>query len=785
MRLTRQRPENNFYLLLVGLVLLCSISVCLAQTSATPAPHEPADVRLVIDISGSMKRNDPHNLRKPSMDLLVRLLPDGSRAGVWTFGRYVNMLVPFGSVDEAWREMAKGRADGINSTGLFTNIGEALEQAAVNVPMSENARPNIILLTDGMVDIDKNPQINADEHNRIITQILPQLQRQRFRLHTIALSSNADTALMEKLAEQTGGTTTVVESADALLEAFLQAFDASAPVTELPLSETNSFIVDSSVEEFTALVFRRDTQEGTHLVKPDGSVLLHNRPDEDIRWHRTDSYDLITVAQPVEGEWRVLADIAPESRITIISNLKLRLHELPANVTQGAALAVEFVLVDEASVITDPAFLSMLAADIELTFVGEESLNGEVWTHHIARGSAPADGVFKLDLPPFDQLGSYLLTVTVDGQTFQRRLKHRLQVQLPFTLHSKDIITDQGEPGFELTVVPMSDNILDRQTQVAVAVTGPDGRKIVRPLVWNSDGHWQAQIPVHRSGDYIGAVKVTGEDDRRNRFEYSLKPIVMTFRPDALMDMEAEDENQVQEPGERVGQPAETVDEEESLPVDRKVPLWMVIGTLVLVNALAAGGGFYLIRRWYRRRNEPAEAPIDLPVAGEPGMEDSDILTADVNDFDEEPLLDEFKMDEVDTEDEAQPADEVVPAFDGAPGNPVTDENVEAMGAMDENASFEEPREDEDVESPDDDDDVGNVIEDIQEELLELVTGDATSEERQEFAADMLKAQGLDLEEDEMDDAISSLIAELDGKSAETDEGESPDNDEDVPPKTS
>ena len=49
----------------------------------------------MIDISGSMKQTDPQNLRKPAMDLIVRLLPDKSRAGVWTFGNTVNMLMPF------------------------------------------------------------------------------------------------------------------------------------------------------------------------------------------------------------------------------------------------------------------------------------------------------------------------------------------------------------------------------------------------------------------------------------------------------------------------------------------------------------------------------------------------------------------------------------------------------------------------------------------------------------------------------------------------------------------
>ncbi len=776
--LTRQLRHILLLPLLAAWLLLFAVSVCLAQVSP-PQPPEAADVRLLIDISGSMKQNDPQNLRLPSVDLLVRLLPDGSRAGVWTFGRYVNMLVPFGTVDDAWREKALERADGINSTGLFTNIGEALEQAAT-LPASVDARPNIILLTDGMVDIDTNPQVNHDENRRIIREILPGLRQQNFRLHTIALSANADTALLEKLAEETTGTSTIVESADALLQAFLRAFDASAPVTELPLSASNSFIVDASVEEFTALVFRRFVDEDTHLVGPDDRVLLHNRPDENSRWHRADTYDLITVAQPDAGEWKILADIAPESRVTILSNLKLRLQALPSSLVQGAALEAAFVLVDDNGVITDSAFLSMLSADIELVSVEDASIRRTVWTHHIAKRSAPGDGIFEFDLPPLEQAGRYRLTITVDGQTFQRRLKHHLQVQLPFTVHRRNIVTEYGEPGFRLQVVPAGDNIVENQTQVVVAVTDPSGRKTVRPLVWDSEGFWQVEIPAYRSGDFIGAVRVTGNDVHGNSFEYALTPVLLTFQPDDLMvDQTVDAEVQEAQPA-GLAESADALVEEPNIPPQRIVPVWLGIGILVLVNALVGWGTYYLIRKWYRLRKAPEPALMDLPVAG---THDGTDLADDeglMNEFDEEPLLDEFKMDEVDTDDEAQFVDERPPEFEEsstAGPNAAAATETEVAGG-DQDAP-------DDIKASSEDYDVGDVIDDIHEELLELVAGESSPEAQKEFAADMLKAQGLDLEEDEMDDAISNLIAELDGKSDETNEQESPDSEEDDASKTS
>ena len=90
----------------------------------------PSDVRVLIDVSGSMKKTDPQNLRKPAVDLIVRLLPDKSRAGIWTFGNDVNMLMPHKPVDENWRKQAAPKANQINSVAMFTNIGKALDEVS-------------------------------------------------------------------------------------------------------------------------------------------------------------------------------------------------------------------------------------------------------------------------------------------------------------------------------------------------------------------------------------------------------------------------------------------------------------------------------------------------------------------------------------------------------------------------------------------------------------------------------------------------------------------------------
>ncbi|NNJ93037.1 MAG: hypothetical protein HKP55_15280, partial [Gammaproteobacteria bacterium] len=69
-----------------------------------------------------MKQNDPKNLRRSALRLIVGLTPPENRAGVWTFAQYTNMLVPLGVINDSWKKRARSISERISSPGQFTNI---------------------------------------------------------------------------------------------------------------------------------------------------------------------------------------------------------------------------------------------------------------------------------------------------------------------------------------------------------------------------------------------------------------------------------------------------------------------------------------------------------------------------------------------------------------------------------------------------------------------------------------------------------------------------------------
>lgn len=499
-------------------LLLACIWFAGAEAEVQP---EQADVRVIIDISGSMKQNDPENLRRPALDLLIKMIPQGSKAGVWTFGQYVNMLVPHRQVDDAWRKDAAAKVEKVNSVGLFTNIGGALERATQDGGKPEAGfRTHIILLTDGMVDIDREPEVNQKEWRRIVDEVLPSLQGEQIKIHTVALSANADKELMNALSLGTDGLVAVAENADELMRIFLRMLEQSAPADEVPLTE-NKFLVDSSIEEFTALIFRADPAQQAQLLAPDKSYYQADTKDKYLSWYRGPDHDLITIKHPIEGEWLVRADLDPDSKITVITDLKLLVSPLPNNlfVQQGAEL--QFLLKDKGKTVSDVRFLRLLKIQADLT----DSAGKTLWSQTFSDALPPGDGVYRASIPAFEQEISAQLTLRLDGKSFSREFSHRFAVRTPFRVELEH--TDAGEHKVKVSANGQN---LDRSRTVVVAkVREPNGRSSIQPLVLSASDNWELALKPELEGEYQVDLRISAYDKDGKDFEHHPDALKFTY----------------------------------------------------------------------------------------------------------------------------------------------------------------------------------------------------------------------------------------------------------------
>jgi uncharacterized protein (TIGR03503 family) len=516
---------------LSGFVIFCLVligysSSALSQSTLN-SDSPKTDIRLLIDISGSMKKNDPANLRIPAVNLLTELIPDGDKAGVWTFGQWVNNLVKHQQVDDTWREYARKEAKKINSVALFTNIGGVLAKASDDFYKQDQdfSNTHFILLTDGMVDIDRDPEKNSLERDRILTEVLKNIKDRGAKIHAISLSANADQSLMEKLAIQTGGQSAVAESPEDLTRFFVQALDQAVPSEQVPL-EGNEFAIDSSIEEFTALIFRKPDSLPTEIISPDEKVYRYGESLEDIKWFQDQGYDLITITRPLEGTWKINADIRPESRVTVVSNLQMQMSRLPVNFFAGEHLDVEVSFLEEGKQVKNPDFLSLL--DVSLQLKTEEGKTAS--KSMVQSGGVPEDGVFRESITKLTKIGQYEVSVLVDGKTFQRSKRQVVNLRAPFDFEFS-VKTDKAIPYYELVVTPLNDSISVADTSLLVKTKYPDNTSLINALERDAEkGTWSMQIlPEKGEGVYEVSVKVKSLTKAGKDFQFIPKPFEAEF----------------------------------------------------------------------------------------------------------------------------------------------------------------------------------------------------------------------------------------------------------------
>jgi hypothetical protein len=380
---------------------------------AAPVVEEQPDVRVIIDVSGSMRHNDPDQLAADALELLVALLPGGVPAGVWTFGETVANPLPLAPVDAQWRTRAMALAPQLVEYQPFTDIEAAVREAAV--PDAQGWR-HLVLLTDGMIDLPPRrgakPAIDEASRRALLETLGPRLADEGVAVHAIAFSDEADLALVERLSQLTGGLSAPVDTADALLGAFLNIVDRIFPSDRVPLTE-GRFVIEPGLEAFTALLFHDASPSALTLVAPDGGRFTVDAPPEGGRWRSEAQYDLVQVPTPAPGQWRLEGEVGADSRITVVSPLSLQTTGLPATLYLGFDVPVEAWLAREGRGLSPDE----LPAHLQLT----AELRDASGAMQSVAMLAPRSGRFAGTLPAPAFTGTAQLVVRAEGQGFRRQ----------------------------------------------------------------------------------------------------------------------------------------------------------------------------------------------------------------------------------------------------------------------------------------------------------------------------------------------------------------------------
>jgi uncharacterized protein (TIGR03503 family) len=219
----------------------------------------------------------------------------------------------------------------------------------------------------------------------------------------------------------------------------------------------NRFRIDYEVDEITMIFFRVFGSAPIVLVRPDGSKIFQSSADsQSVFWFDSSTYDMISIKNPTPGPWQAIGQIAPESRVMVISNLALHADPLPNIIFSGEILKQTAYLTNDGKPIDYDAFRDVVELTISLSSTNNSNFNNfgankEVVALFEDNGKGmdekPLDGIFtgKFNLAIAD--GEWIPTFTVSTPMYTRKQvdPNIMLLANPIKL---DVMLDGGGEGY-------------------------------------------------------------------------------------------------------------------------------------------------------------------------------------------------------------------------------------------------------------------------------------------------------------------------------------------------
>ncbi len=387
------------------------------------ASKQPVDAVVIMDSSGSMKKTDPKELRKPASKLFITLLGKEDKLSVMSFS---SKAWPITFLTQLNTQRNKNKAlyatDKISSKGVYTNIHAAIERAIDLLKDSDrlNRDPIIVLMSDGQMDVG-NKKRSEELRQKVLAEQIPALKKLKIKVYSIAFTENSDQTLLQEISDATDGRYALAASDDVLHKVFAKIFEQSKEPNMLPLNE-NKFIVDASIREITIIANKKKTDSKILLKSPKGKKYSAKTKKANITWFVSRSFDMITLTKPEQGEWNILFS-DDDNKAYIVADIKLRSQFAYNTESYYPELTIKTWFIKDDNIISKDELINNLELEIEI-----EHPDGQ--TERASFSATDKEGVFEMQFKP-TMNGIYAATVIATSKTFQRQQVFSFRAVIP------------------------------------------------------------------------------------------------------------------------------------------------------------------------------------------------------------------------------------------------------------------------------------------------------------------------------------------------------------------
>lgn len=409
---------------LVVLMLFCLPHMLFASTN-----NDKLDAVLVIDASGSMKETDPNKLGLEGVKLFIDMMAStGNQVGIVTYGSEVDEVYPMTKVNsQSDKEAIKSFVDGIARELEYTDITSGLSKA-INMENSRDTSdgnsPLIIIFTDGNNAVGgvKNRDYAAIDND--LKNLLQEAKSKDYPVYTIGLNDNGklNEDYLKNISDQTNALAFIAKDPSELPDILTQIFAAHS---NLKVQSLPSLVGTGNFEEVTINIPNGNVLEANisatasqaiefKLVDPSGNSKVI--PSSDVTLHESNSYHLLKVLRPVEGDWKLYVKGMSGDKINIdlVYNYDLDITLEPLSQTsfaKGDDLKVSAYLSLQGIAIQDNALYQNATA----TLVLRNTQSGVETRINMGMSNQKFSGSYLLN-----EEGEFEVSVLVEDSSFQR-----------------------------------------------------------------------------------------------------------------------------------------------------------------------------------------------------------------------------------------------------------------------------------------------------------------------------------------------------------------------------
>ncbi len=609
---------------LCGLVAAICTSVVdpcpsLAQERGLDAPRSAVDAVLLVDTSGSMLVTDPLRLRYEGAKLLLQFLGKNDRVGVVAFSDTATVVSDLKPYAPERTEQLVSAIQSIKTEGRYTDLLEAVKTGSNLLESSsrEDAQRVLILLSDGKMEPEASRGTAMSRTEELVNDILPDLKAKEIKVHTLALSSQADRELLGEISSATDGLNWFTKEPAELQKSFADLFLAVKRPQVVQLT-SKGFRIDDDVEEATFYVNHEEGATLT-LVTPKNNEISAAEAPEWVTWFTGKTFDVITLREPEPGDWQVHGVTTNDGFAAVLTNLKL-VTDWPSIVRAEDKVLVQARLYESEKPIALPEMSGVIKYAFQIAptdkiseplirdFLNDEGQNGD----RVAR-----DGIFS-SVVSLNEPGEYRLTIVARAPTFQR------SQQMPFRVRPRLVTLKIVDPdALEMHREPEAEHGKD-DSKEENATDGEDKKKIA---VEKGSGKsvFKVELSAEVSSFRMVDVKLVAKAGDRKRYELPLRrspsnPLEYEFLAGALpedgryllqaflkaetkkrQEVEAESKKIIFERSLLKNEPEMPVsvvirDKEEEVPKPQGFP-FIPIGVVTAINAVLAFVGLSLVKK--------------------------------------------------------------------------------------------------------------------------------------------------------------------------------------------